>query len=102
MFQSHQPRNVISACAHQISGLAHQFGTIIGRDLLPDRKAFLGSGKRFIQIGLFGMGDSADHFLIGRVQHIDGLATARGAPFAIHVQLDIGVGHAGFLQISLL
>ena len=102
MFQRHQTRNVISACAHQISGLAHQFCAFIGRDFLPDGKAFLGGGKRLIQIRFFGMGDSADHFLIGRVQHIDGLATARGAPFAIHVQLDIGIGHAGFLQISLL
>ena len=48
------------------------------------------------------MGDGADHFFIGRVQHIDGLATARGAPFAIHVQMDIGIGHAGFLRLSLL
>jgi hypothetical protein len=94
----HQARDGVGAGAEQVGGLAHDLGAVVGRDLAPRREAALGGCEGFVQIGLLGVGDLADHLLRRRVEDRDRLAGARVAPLAGYVQLDIRVHGGGVLR----
>jgi hypothetical protein len=81
----------INPLSQQIGSLSHHLRPVMGRNIAPNTKPFVGSGKRKIKIGSSGMSDPPDHLFGGRVVDIDGLAGQRIAPFAINEEFDVGI-----------
>ncbi len=82
----HHLGNVVVALAHQVGGLAHDLGAVIGRGRLPHREAFFGGGERGIEIGLAGMRQMRQRLAGRRIDHVLALAAFAVEPFAVDVK----------------
>jgi len=87
--------------AHEIGGLAHDLGAIVGRGRPPQREAFLRGFQRFVEIGLAGMGQMRQRLLGRRIEHVFALAAAAVHPLAVDVEREIGIHGAPSLFSSL-
>ncbi len=83
--------DVIATLAHQIGGLAHDLGAVIGRSRFPDRKALFGGGERGVEIGARGVRQNGKHLAGRRIDHVLGLAAFAIEPFAVDVKREIGI-----------
>jgi hypothetical protein len=63
-------------------------------------KAFLGRLQGTVQVGDAGVGDAANFFAGGGVEHGQRFACGGIAPLAIDEKLGVGVCHGGFLVKS--
>ena len=95
MFQGHQFGNGRRALAQQSSGGAHDLAAFVGGGVFPDLKAFGGGGQRVIQIRNRRVRHAADQLARGGVVHRNDGVAARGAPFVVDHELDVGVGGGG-------
>ena len=92
LLHGHQAGDVVGAAAQEVGGFAHDLRALEGADLAPGGEAALGGGQRRVQIDLGGVGDGADHLLIGGVEHLDAAALGAATPGAGDVEEGIGVG----------
>ena len=83
--------NVIVALAHQIGGLAHDLGAIIGGRGPPQREALFGGGERGVEIGFAGMRQMRQRLAGRRVDHVLALAAVAVEPLAVDIKTKIGV-----------
>ena len=79
------------ALAHEIGGLAHDLGAVIGRGRLPDREALLGGGERGVEIGFAGMRQMRQRLAGRRIDHVLALAAFAVEPFAVDVESQLGI-----------
>ena len=95
----HDGRDLLGALADQVRGLAHDFRAVIGRHRAPDGEALFGGGQRAIEIGLGGMRQIGEGLAGRRIDHFLGLARAAVQPFAVDMQLQVGIHElsSGFL-----
>ena len=93
-------RNIASTFAHQCCGLAHDFVALHWQHVAPGLKAFLGRLQGAVQVGDAGVGDTANFFAGGGVEHGQRFASGGVAPLAIDEELGMGVCHGGFLVKS--
>ena len=100
LFHGHDGRDLVGTLAHQIGGLAHHLGALIGRDLAPGLETFFSGRQRLVEVGLAGMRDGADHLFGRRIEHGDRLAGSGGTPFSVDQQLYVRVIHFCFLRSS--
>ena len=83
--------DVVVALAHQIGGLAHDLGAVIGRGRLPDREALLRGFERGVEIGARGMRQMSQHLAGRRIDHVLALAAFAVEPFAVDVKREFGI-----------
>src|SRR5262249_12044067 len=86
-------RDRVVALAHEVGGLAHDLGAVVGRGRAPQREAFLRGFQCFVEIGLAGVGQVRERLLGRRIEHVLALAAAAGHPLAGDV--DGGCGREG-------
>ena len=78
-----QRRDFIVALAHDGGGLAHDLAAIERRYRAPDLETGGRGGERFVEVGLFRVRNRADRLFGRGIEHLDGLAAVRRAPFAV-------------------
>ena len=83
--------DVVVALAHQIGGLAHDLGAVIGRGRLPHREALRGGGERGVEVGGRGMRQMRQGLAGRRIDHVFALAAFAVEPFAIDVKRELGI-----------
>src|SRR5262249_21954910 len=81
----------VVALAHEVGGLAHDLGAVIGRGRPPQREAFLRGFQRFVEIGLAGVGQMRQRLLGRRIKHVLALAAAAVHPLAVDIEREIGI-----------
>jgi len=79
------------ALAHEVGGLAHDLGAVVGRGCPPQREASLRRFERFVEVGLAGMGQVRQRLLGRRIEHVLALAAAAVHPLAVDVEREIGI-----------
>src|SRR5215470_9930234 len=84
-------RDRVVALAHEVGGLAHDLGAIVGRRRSPQRKAFFRRFERLVEIGLAGMGQVRERLLGRRIEHVLALAAAAVHPLAVDIEREIGI-----------
>ena len=57
-------RDRVVALAHEVGGLVHDLGAVIGRRRPPQREAFLGGLQRLVEIGFAGVRRCASGFSV--------------------------------------
>jgi ParB family chromosome partitioning protein len=81
----------IIALAHQVGGLAHDFGPLIGRGRAPHGKALLRGFERMIEIGGARMRQTRKRLLGRRIDHILAGAAVAVEPLAVDIEFELGV-----------
>ena len=75
-------RDLLVALAHDGGGLAHDAAALERRNRAPDLETGGSSGKGFIEVGLAGVRNGADHLFGGGVEHLEHFARLGRPPFA--------------------
>jgi hypothetical protein len=79
------------ALAHELGGLAHDLGAVIGRGRPPQREALLGGRQRLVEIGLARMRQLRQRLLRRGIEHLLALAAAAVHPLAVDIERKIGI-----------
>ena len=88
------------ALAHEIGGLAHDLGAVIGRGRPPQCKALLCRLDRFVEVGLARMGQMRQRLRGRRIEDLLAVAAVAVHPFAVDIEREIGVHER--LTLSLI
>ena len=89
--------DVVEALAHQIGGLAHDLGAVIGRGRSSrPAKPFCGGGERGVEIGFAGVRQMRQRLAGRRIDHVLALAAFAVEPFAVDVKRELGI-HANLV-----
>ncbi len=78
-----QRRDFVVALAHDGGGLAHDLAAVERRYRAPDLETGGSCRQRLVEVGFFRMRDRADRLFRRGIEHLDGLAAVRRAPFAV-------------------
>jgi hypothetical protein len=100
LLQCHDGRDLFSALADQLGGLAHHLGALKGRGHAPGLESFFRSRQCLVEICPFGVRNRSYHLFARRVEDRDGFSRSGGTPLAVDIQLHVLIGHSavsGFL-----
>ena len=88
LFQSHRDCHVLDALAHETRGFEDDLGAFRRRRARPDLEALFRRSERVVQVRACRVRHSAENGFIGRIDH---RLAVSPAPFAIDIQLEIGI-----------
>jgi hypothetical protein len=80
--------------AHEVGGLAHDLGAIVGRGRAPHGKTFFRGGERAVEIGRARMRQVRERLFCCRVDHVLAGAAFAVEPLAVDIEFELGV-HGG-------